>query len=48
MLAGIREVLIISTPRDLRCFQELLQDGSELGMKIEYKVQEKLNGLVLL
>lgn len=45
MLAGIREVLIISTPRDLRCFKELFQDGSELGMKIEYKVQEKPNGL---
>ena len=45
MLAGIREVLIISTPRDIRCFQELLQDGSELGMKIEYKIQEKPNGL---
>ena len=45
MLAGIREVLIISTPRDLRCFEELFQDGSELGMKIEYKIQEKPNGL---
>lgn len=45
MLAGIREVLIISTPRDLRCFEELFQDGSELGMKIEYKVQKKPNGL---
>lgn len=48
VLVGIREVLIISTSRDLRCFEELFQDGSELGMKIEYKVQEKLNGLVLL
>ena len=45
MLAGIREVLIISTPRDLRCFEELFQDGSELGMKIEYKAQEKPSGL---
>ena len=45
MLAGIREVLIISTPRDLRCFEELFQDGSELGMKIVYMVQEKPNGL---
>lgn len=45
MLAGIREVLIISTPRDLGCFEELLQDGKELGMSITYKVQEKPNGL---
>ena len=45
MLAGIREILIISTPRDIRCFQELLQDGNEFGMKIEYKIQEKPNGL---
>ena len=45
MLAEIREVLIISTPRDLNCFQELLKDGSELGMRIEYKIQEKPNGL---
>ena len=45
MLSGIREVLIISTPRDIRCFEELLQDGKELGMNITYKIQEKPNGL---
>ena len=45
MLAGIREILIISTPRDIKGFQELFEDGSNLGINIEYKVQEKPNGL---
>jgi glucose-1-phosphate thymidylyltransferase len=45
MLAGIREILIISTPRDIINFKELFKDGAELGLKIEYAIQEAPNGL---
>lgn len=45
MLSGIREVLIISTPRDIGCFKELFGDGAWLGMHFEYAVQDKPRGL---
>ena len=45
MLAGIREVLIISTPRDIHVFEDILGDGAHLGMKFEYAIQEAPNGL---
>lgn len=45
MLAGIREVLIISTPTDIESYEELLSDGSYIGMKFSYIIQEKSRGL---
>ena len=45
MLAGIKEILIISTPRDLPMYKDLLGDGTSLGIEFSYKVQENPNGL---
>lgn len=45
MLAEIRDILIISTPRDINCFKELFGDGRKIGLNISYAIQEKPNGL---
>lgn len=45
MLAGIKDILVISTPKDLPFFQSMLGDGSEIGMHFEYKEQEKPSGI---
>lgn len=45
MLASIKEILIISTPRDIGDYESLFGDGSQLGLKIEYAVQDKARGL---
>lgn len=45
MLAGIREILIISTPRDIGTFEQILSDGSQIGLNLTYAIQQAPNGL---
>ena len=45
MLSGIRDILIISTPRDISRFQDLLEDGSSLGLNFSYAIQDEPRGL---
>ena len=45
LMAGIKEILLISTPRDIGLYKELLGDGSKIGIKIEYEIQEEAAGI---